>query len=102
MRDALLEMAETAPVSGPTVAEEPEATLEQRIEAVEEVVREVREVVEQDGKRLEENEGMDKAPVLGGRVAEPGKWEPTERAYGLPRPGVVTLEPQPDEAEAFG
>ena len=72
----------------------------------------VREALESQASRLEELEGRlselerdskgrgtkDDA----GQEGEVADWTPPKRAYGLPGAGVVTLEPQPNEDNAFG
>ena len=60
----------------------------------------VREVMEAQTAQLEKD-GRDE-PEWDGNENEPAELHPPRRAYGLPDPGVVTLEQQPDEAHAFG
>ena len=119
MRKALEEFRDAAGVgddSGGEVdydgtADEVE-TLRQMVAELEEEARGLRELVETQAGQLEE---------LGRRVATPeGKgrqpgdtdtdgvdgrqqdWWPPSRGHGLPDAGVVTLEEQPDEEQAFG
>ena len=102
MREALAGFAETGVPVRP----------EDRIEAVEEAMSEVREALESQASRLEELEGRlsqverDRRERDTGDDAGQGRkaadWTPPKRAYGLPDVGVVMLEPQPDEAHAFG
>ena len=121
MRQALAEFRDAAGVGGDGGAEagggddgaEDEAEpLEQRVAALEEEGRGLREMIEAQTGQLEE---------LGHRVArleEPGQqrgdaqqtaveslqgvWRPPRRGHGLPDAWVVTLEEQPDEEHAFG
>ena len=102
MREALAEFAKTGIPVRP----------EDRIEAVEEAVSEVREALKSQASRLEELEGrlsqLERDGGGRGTRDDPGQdgevtdWTPPKRAYGLPDVGVVTLEPQPDEDHAFG
>ena len=102
MREALVEFAKTGIPVRP----------EDRIEAVEQAMSDVREALGSQASRLEELEGRlsrlerdskgrgtrDDA----GQDGEVADWTPPKRAYGLPDSGVVTPEPQPDESHAFG
>ena len=111
MRRALGEMVK-AGVAAPGQTEERVEALERRVARVEEEVEALRETVEAHAKRLGELE--DRLAELGESGTEAGKpgagvgeedssaWTPPKRAYGLPDAGVVTLEEQPDEKEAFG
>ena len=40
--------------------------------------------------------------AVDGDQGQPGDWRPPRRGHGLPDAGVVTLEEQPDEEQAFG
>ena len=102
MQEALAEFAKTGVPVRP----------EDRIEAVEKAMSDVREALESQASRFEELEGrlsqLERDGKGGGTKDEPGQdgevadWTPPKRAYGLPDAGVVTLETQPDEDHAFG
>ena len=102
MREALAEFAKTGIPVRP----------EDRIEAVEEAMSEVREALESQASRLEELEGRLSQVERDSKGRETrddadqdeevADWTPPKRAYGLPDAGVVTLEAQPDEDHAFG
>ena len=132
MRQALQEFRDAGGVDGdvdPEVADGDGAagmegeTLEQRVAALEEENRGLREVVEGQARQLEEltrrvaalgssQEPGDDAEVVDAadadahdddRVADIGQdWRPPRRRPGMPNRGVVTLEDQPDEQHAFG
>ena len=132
MRQALQEFRDAGGVDGdvdPEVADGDGAagmegeTLEQRVAALEEENRGLREVVEGQTRQLEEltrrvaalgssQEPGDDAEVVDAadadahdddRVADIGQdWRPPRRRPGMPNRGVVTLEDQPDEQHAFG
>ena len=61
---------------------------------------------EETGRRVAEPEEARGKPELGlGPAIEEsvgGEWQLLRWVYGLPKSGVVTLEPQPDEEHAFG
>ena len=87
-------------------------TLRQRVAELEEEARGLRGLVETQAGQLEELGRRVAAPEGKGR--QPGDtdtdgvdgrqqdWWPPSRAHGLPDAGVVTLEEQPDEEQAFG
>ncbi len=88
-------------------------SLEQRVAALEEERRELREVIETRAEQSEELERRVRALEEGERHqseadgvgADEGRrqeWRPPPRGHGLPDAGVVTLEEQPDEERAFG
>ena len=96
-------------------------TLEQRLEALEEEHRGLRELVEGQARQLEElglrvaalegteqqaddAEAVDASDVHGDdQVEDFGQdWRPPRRRPGMLDAGVVTLEEQPDEEHAFG
>ncbi len=88
-------------------------SLEQRVVALEEEHRALREIIEaqaeqlaeleRKGEGLEEEERQhietDASEVDDGQRTE---WRPPSRGHGIPDAGVVTLEQQPDEEHAFG
>ena len=89
------------------------AALEERVMALEEAHGALEETVEAQAKQLTELEGK----VEGMEEGEPprierdasgfdhgqgAEWRPPRRDHGLPDAGVVTLEEQPDEEQAFG
>ena len=89
------------------------AALEERVKALEEERRELREVVEAQEKQLaqlkrrggaleDEERQPDKTDSVGGDHDELQRWRPPRRDHGMPDVGVVTLEKQPDEEHAFG
>ena len=84
-----------------------------RVAALEEENRKLRETVEAQAvelealrrkvSELEEREQMpDGGDAVDGGQGQHGEWRPPRRRPGLPDAGVVTLEEQPDEAHAFG
>jgi len=111
MRRALAEMVKADGV----MPDQPDGrigALERRVASMEEEVGALRETVDTQAKRLGELEGrlakLEQTEVEAGEpestVAdrESEAWTPPKRAHGLPDPGVVTLELQPDEEHAFG
>ena len=113
MRRALGEMV-NAGVAAPGQTEERIGALERRVSSVEEQVEVLRETTEAEPGQLEALEGrlakLEKAQVEAGTTestetvgdGDSSAWTPPKRAYGLPDAGVVTLEEQPDEEQAFG
>ena len=116
MRQALEEFRDAGEASGTEVdddgaADEVEA-LRQRVAELEEEARGLRGLVETQAGQLEELGRRVAAPEGKGR--QPGDtdtdgvdgrqqdWWPPSRGHGLPDAGVVTLEEQPDEEQAFG
>ncbi|MDE2803493.1 MAG: hypothetical protein OXK21_11510 [Chloroflexota bacterium] len=94
---------------------EPQPTMEQRIQALEQAVGKVAGAqadVQARLARLEAARGSEppEPPTAGQPTGEQPTvedapqqgWAPPKRAFGMPRPGVVTTEPQDDEAVAFG
>ena len=88
-------------------------SLEQRVAALEEDRRELREVIEAQAGQLAQLERQvgaleegkrqrDKADAVGDDDDQCRGWRPPPRDHGLPDAGVVTLEEQPDEERAFG
>ena len=88
------------------------AALEERVTALEEERRGLREVVEAQAKQLaqwerqggarEDEERQPDKPGPGGDCAGLQRWRPPGRNHGMPDAGVVTLDEQPDEEHAFG
>ena len=111
MRRALAEMVKAGGVT-PDRSDERVEELERRMASVEEEAGTLRETVEAQAKHVEELERrlakLEEAGVEAGTTdstvedGDSSVWTPPKRAYGLPDPGVVTLEAQPDEAHAFG
>ena len=116
MRRALeefLDAGETggAEVDGDGAADEVE-TLRQRVAELEEEARGLRGLVETQASQLEElgrrvahlvreaQQRGESEPVVG--QDQLSVWRPPRREHGLPDAGVVTLEEQPDEKDAFG
>ena len=116
MRQALAEFRDAGEASGTEVdsdgaADEVE-TLRQMVAELEEEARGLRGLVETQAGQLEELWRRVAAPEGKGR--QPGDtdtdgvdgrqqdWWPPSRGHGLPDAGVVTLEEQPDEEQAFG
>ena len=100
-------------VDGDDRDEEESESLEQRMAALEEERRTLREIVESQGKRLEVLEqrvdALEGGTLPQGEADEAGvdngqrlEWRPPRRDHGMPDAGVVTLEEQPDEKHAFG
>ena len=88
-------------------------SLEQRVVALEEERRALRETVEAQAEQLAQLERQvsalenkrrqrDKADAVGDDDDQCRGWRPPPRDHGLPDAGVVTLEEQPDEEHAFG
>ena len=118
MRSALEEyrddhMGDVAGLVDGDDSEEESEGLEQRMVALEEECRALREIVESQGQRLEALEQrvdaleerlpqLGEADAAGGDNGQRQEWRPPGRGHGLPDAGVVTLEQQPDEEEAFG
>ena len=87
-------------------------TLRQRVAELEEEARRLRGLVETQAGQLEESgrrvahlvreaqQRGESEPVVGDD--QPSVWRPPRRRHGLPDAGVVTLEEQPDEEDAFG
>ena len=87
-------------------------TLRQRVAELEEEARGLRGLVETQAGQLEElgrrvarlvrevQQRGESEPVVG--EDQPSVWRPPRRRHGLPDAGVVTLEEQPDEEDAFG
>ena len=69
-------------------------TVEAQAEEMEALRRQVAEL-EAEGKP-----GGDDA--ADGGQGQAGEWRPPRRGHGMPDPGVVTLDEQPDEPHAFG
>ena len=116
MRKALEEFRDAGEASGTEVdsdgaADEAE-TLRQRVAELEEEARGLRGLVETQAGQLEElgrrvahlvreaQQRGESEPVVG--EDQPSVWRPPRRRHGLPDAGVVTLEEQPDEEDAFG
>ena len=116
MRKALEEFRDAGEASGTEVdgdgaADEVE-TLRQRVAELEEEARGLRGLVETQAGQLEElgrrvaqlvreaQQRGESEPVVG--EDQPSVWRPPRRRHGLPDAGVVTLEEQPDEEDAFG
>ena len=116
MRRALeefLDAGETggAEVDGDGAADEVE-TLRQRVAELKEEARGLRGLVEAQASQLEElgrrvahlvreaQQRGESEPVVG--EDQLSVWRPPRREHGLPDAGVVTLEEQPDEKDAFG
>lgn len=86
--------------------------LRRRVDAVEKEAGVLRETLEAHVKHMEELERrVAKLEEARAEAREPESivvdresavWTPPNRDYGLPDPGVVTLEAQPDEEHAFG
>ena len=116
MRQALEEFRDAGEASGTEVDDDGAAdeveTLRQRVAELEEEARGLRGLVETQAGQLEELGRRVAAPEGKGR--QPGDtdtdgvdgrqqdWWPPSRGHGLPNAGVVTLEEQPDEEQAFG
>ena len=84
-----------------------------RVAALEQENRELRETVEAQAQELdalrrqvadleERDQPMPGDDAVDGGQGQPGDWRPPRRRPGMPDVGVVTLEEQPDEAHAFG
>ena len=116
MRKALEEFRDAGEASGTEVdgdgaADEVE-TLRQRVAELEEEARGLRGLAETQAGQLEEfgrrvahlvreaQQRGDSEPVVGDE--QPSVWRPPRRRHGLPDAGVVTLEEQSDEEDAFG
>ncbi len=89
------------------------AALEERVTALEEDNRVLRETIDAQAERLAELEHRvervesgepkrEEADSVGDDTEGPQQWRPPRRDHGLPDAGVVTLEEQPDEEYAFG
>ena len=122
MRRALVEFQEAnvggsdepGVVDGDTTTEGESESLKQRVEALEEERRDMREIVEAQAKQLEELERRfgaveeckqqrrHEGDAVGADDDRQQEWRPPIRGHGLPDAGVVTLEEQPDEEHAFG
>ena len=121
MRQALAELraaggvdgSEPGDVDGDVTTEDDDESLEQRVAALEEDNRALRELVESQAGQLEELgrrvaalEGRDQRSNENEAVDACGDqerdWRPPRRRPGMPNAGVVTLEEQPDEEHAFG
>ncbi len=87
--------------------------LEQRVAVLEADNRELRATVEAQVRQLEEMERrvsrLEERDRPSGEVGAAGvepvrqqDWRPPQRRPGMPGPGVVALEGQPDEAHTFG
>ena len=86
--------------------------LAEQVAALEDETRQLRELVEHQGRHLEELgrrvaglEGQDQQPTEAGAVGgddQQREWRPPRRGHALPGAGVVTLEEQPNEEHAFG
>ena len=116
MRQTLEEFRDAGEASGTEVDDDGAAdeveTLRQRVAELEEEARGLRGLVETQAGQLEELGRRVVAPE--GKGQQPGDtdtdgvdgrqqdWWPPSRGHGLPDAGVVTLEEQPDEEQAFG
>ena len=116
MRQALEEFRDAGEASGTEVDDDGAAdkleALRQRVAELEEEARGLWGLVETQAGQLEELGRRVAAPEGKGR--QPGDtdtdgvdgrqqdWWPPSRGHGLPDAGVVTLEEQPDEEQAFG
>ena len=87
--------------------------LEERVTALEQENRTLKETVEAQAEQLAQSEPQGGAPEdeerqQGGADAsqvncgQSKEWRPPRRDHGMPDAGVVTLEEQPDEEHAFG
>ena len=111
VRESLERLAETEPDAGALQAEGRVEALASRVGALEEEVGGLRGAVEAQSERQEEfegrlaqleDQGAARASAAGSEAQASERWRPPSRAYGRPGPGVVTVEPQPDEEAAFG
>ena len=124
MRQALVEFRDTDDnggdepdvIDGDDEAQGEAEPLEQRVAALEDENRGLRELAENQAGQLEELER--RVAALEGSEQQPGEieavdagddgdeqqreWRPPRRRPGMPDAGAVTLEEQPDEAHAFG
>ena len=116
MRKALEEFRDEGEAGGTEVDDDGAAdeveTLRQRVAELEEEARGLRGLVETQAGQLEElgrrvaqlvreaQQRGESEPVVGD--SQPSGWRPPRRGHGLPDAGVVTLEEQPDEEDAFG
>ena len=109
--------SEPGDVDGDVTTEDDDESLEQRVAALEEENRGLRELVEGHGQNIEElarrmaalEDTKGQADDTGAVDApdDPGNdqgqdWRPPRRRPGIPDAGVVTLVEQPDEEHAFG
>ncbi len=85
-------------------------SLERRVAALEEELREVIESQAERSTRLERRAGapededrqQTEADASQADCGQSEEWRPPQRDHGLPDAGVVTLEERPDEEHAFG
>ncbi len=117
MRRALEEYRDTAVDGGDDPDDEGASdiaervvSLERRVAALEEELREVIEAQTERSTRLERQAGapedeerqQTEADASEAGCGQSEEWSPPSRYHGIPDAGVVTLEEQPDEERAFG
>ena len=112
--EAGLEPAESPDLDGSRGSNGRTETVAQQMETLAGEVGHLAEMVEVQGRQLQELgrrvAGLEDVarewttgnvgPAVDEGVA--GEWRPSEREQGLPDAGVVTVDPQPDEEHAFG
>ena len=105
VREAARKLPEDDAVEPPPPATETQTAVEQRVDALEQAVGEMAGAQADIRARLARLEAaVGNVPPKQPTAVEddPEAWTPPKRAFGMPRPGVVTLEVQDDEAVAFG
>ena len=112
MRRALSEMAESGELPTGSTPEERLDALEPVVEELQDGLRGVSEFVAAQAERLDALErrlaNVEKSRAEAGTLetakdeSEPGMWAPPGRGSGFPDRGVVTLDVQLDEEDAFG
>ena len=113
MRRALEQYRDAVTADGDDPDGDDDGEVSEKLAALEEEKRALRETVEAQGERMAQLEPQGGAPEHEERqqveadasqadCGQSKEWRPPRRDHGMPDAGVVTLEEQPDEEHAFG